>query len=346
MKTLIVPATADQIERAGKILREGGLVAFPTETVYGLGGNALDEAASAKIFTAKGRPSDNPLIVHVASLEEVAPLVREIPEEALLLAERFWPGPLTMILPKGERIPLTTSGGLDTVGIRFPSDEVAQALIRAAKVPVAAPSANLSGKPSPTTAKHVIEDLNGRIDMILDSHDAQVGLESTVIELRDGKVRILRPGEVTYEMFCEVVGQECVEVDENVLRPATGIVRSPGMKYRHYAPKAPLVAVSGDSERTAREIKRRIAAEMAKSPGKKLAVLCYEEYMKEFPCATVSFGGKDDHVMQACRLFDALRTFDHMDVEKIYAQCPSADGIGLAVVNRLKRAAGFHCINV
>jgi len=346
MNTRIVPPNEESIQLAGEIIRAGGTVIFPTETVYGLGANALDAAATEKIFAAKNRPADNPLIVHITTLPEMAALVREIPEEALLLAERFWPGPLTMILPKADCIPMMTSGGLDTVGIRMPADKVAQDLIRAAGVPIAAPSANLSGRPSPTTAQHVIEDMDGRVDMILAGHDAEVGLESTVIELRDEKVRILRPGRITFEMLAEVVGEDRVEVDANVLRPATGIVRSPGMKYRHYAPKAPLIAVCGDADKTAAEIATQIAQRKLETPEKKFAVLCYEEYLAQFVCPTVSFGAKDDHLSQACRLFDALRAFDTMEVDQIFAQCPDTDGVGLAVVNRLKRAAGFACINV
>jgi len=345
MNTRIVSPNEQSISEAGAILRSGGTVIFPTETVYGLGANALDAAAALKIFSAKNRPADNPLIVHIADMAQAAPLVRHIPEAALLLAERFWPGPLTMILPKADCIPNETSGGLDTVGIRMPADWVAQALIRAAGVPVAAPSANLSGRPSPTTAQHVIEDMDGRVDMILAGHDAAVGLESTVVELVDDKVRILRPGGITFEMLAEVVGEDHVEVDANVLRPATGIVRSPGMKYRHYAPKAPLTAVCGTPDATAEKISALLTDAAANEPQVKYAVLCYEEYLDRFDCPTVPFGKKDDHISQACRLFDALRTFDTLDCDRILAQCPDTDGVGLAVVNRLKRAAGFACIN-
>ncbi len=342
MNTLIVAPSEETISRAGACIRQGGLVAFPTETVYGLGGNALDAEAAKKIYLAKGRPSDNPLIVHIASISEMAPLVSEIPEVALLLAERFWPGPLTMILPKSQLIPDATSGGLDTVGIRMPSDTVAQSLIRMAGVPIAAPSANLSGKPSPTTADHVITDLDGRVDMIIKGDDSKVGVESTVVELRNGLVRILRPGRITREMLCDAVGDEFVEVDENVLRPAEGVVRSPGMKYRHYAPLAPMTVVCGDANKTAERIRKEIEA----AKGEKIAVLCYDEFVDTFNCQCVSFGSKDDVISQACRLFDALRTFDTLDVDRIFAQCPCADGVGLAVVNRLKRAAGFSCIDV
>ena len=345
MNTRIVCPNEETIQTAGEILRNGGTVIFPTETVYGLGANALDETAAAKIFAAKMRPADNPLIVHIADLSEMAPLVRQIPEEALLLAERFWPGPLTMILPKADCIPVTTSGGLDTVGIRMPADSVAQSLIRAAGVPIAAPSANLSGRPSPTTAQHVIEDMDGRVDMILAGHDAAVGLESTVVELVGDMVRILRPGGITFEMLAEVVGEDHVEVDANVLRPATGVVRSPGMKYRHYAPKAPLTAVCGTPDATAEKIASMLAAAKEREPQIKYAVLCYEEYLGRFGCPCVPFGKKDDHLSQACRLFDALRAFDTMDCDRILAQCPDTDGVGLAVVNRLKRAAGFSCVD-
>ncbi len=344
MNTLIVTPDKENIEKAGACIREGGLVAFPTETVYGLGANALDAEAAKKIYTAKGRPSDNPLIVHISALSEMAPLVSHIPESALLLAERFWPGPLTMILPKSDKIPDATSGGLDTVGIRFPEDKVAQSIIRAAGVPVAAPSANLSGKPSPTTAKHVICDMDGRVDMIIKGDDSKVGVESTVVELKDGLVRILRPGYITREMLCDTVGDENVEVDENVLRPAEGVVRSPGMKYRHYAPSAPMTVVSGDADKTAERIKKEVL--FAKESGKRVGVMCYDEYTDKFDCTCVPFGSRDDMLSQACRLFDALRSFDSLDVDIIFAQCPHQNGVGLAIVNRLKRAAGFNCIDV
>ncbi len=345
MNTLIAVPEETSIREAGHIIRRGGTVIFPTETVYGLGANALDPAAAEKIYAAKMRPADNPLIVHIAALPELAPLVRSIPEHALLLAERFWPGPLTMILPKADCIPAATSGGLDTVGIRMPSNPVARALIAAAGVPIAAPSANLSGKPSPTTAAHVIEDMDGRVDMILAGDDAEVGLESTVIELVGDKVRVLRPGRITPAMLGEVVGDHNVEVDNGVLAPVQGAVRSPGMKYRHYAPKAPLIAVCGAPDATASRIQAEIDTEMAKSPDIRIAVLCYEDYEARFDVPTVTFGRSDDHLSQACRLFDALRAFDHLDVDTIYAQCPDSDGVGLAVVNRLKRAAGFAVID-
>ena len=247
----------EAIEAAGRILREGGIAAIPTETVYGLAGNALDPAATAKIYEAKGRPSDNPLIVHIAAWEELAPLVRRVPREAELLAAAFWPGPLTMILPKAPLVPDTTSGGLDTVAVRMPRDPVARGIIRAAGVPLAAPSANRSGSPSPTTWRHCVDDLWGRVDAIVESHDCQVGVESTVISLcpgPDGKTqpRLLRPGAVTLEQLREALGE--VAVDRGVLErlPEGAVVHSPGMKYKHYAPAADVILVKGNSEGTPR----------------------------------------------------------------------------------------------
>ena len=233
----------EELKEAASILRSGGLVAFPTETVYGLGGNALDEDAARKIYAAKGRPSDNPLIAHVSCVEEVAPLVKEIPEAGRKLMEAFWPGPLTMIFPKSEKVPYGTTGGLDTVAIRMPDDPVANRLIALAGVPVAAPSANTSGRPSPTTADHVWQDMNGRIEMIIDGGPVGIGVESTIVDVSSAVPAVLRPGAITMEMLAEVLGE--VSVDPAILGPLSADVRpkAPGMKYKHYAPKADLTLV-------------------------------------------------------------------------------------------------------
>jgi len=325
------------VKQAGKILAAGGLVAIPTETVYGLGANALDSDAVARIFVAKGRPQDNPLIVHITRTEELDTLCRDIPHTARALAQAFWPGPLTMVLPKRDRIPDSVTAGLDTVAVRFPAHPVAQAIIRAAGVPVAAPSANLSGKPSTSTAAHVIRDLTGRVDAIVAADDCSVGLESTVVLVHEGSVRLLRPGGITVEDLESVVGAGNVIVDKGVTgKLAEGeTARSPGMKYRHYAPDAEITAVVGEPRDSARVILRR----MRHTPVQ--AVLCYDDYAHLFP-NPVPYGASDDGAAQAHRLFDALRSLDGAGV--VYAQCPTDRGIGLAVANRLKRAAGFRLL--
>ena len=339
MKTVIY--TIDEIEQAGAVIRAGGLVAFPTETVYGLGADALDADAARRIFAAKGRPQDNPLIAHIADIAMLDALCHDIPDAARRIAARFWPGPLTMALPKRPIVPDTVTAGLPTVGVRYPSHPVAQALIRAAGVPVAAPSANRSGKPSPTTFAHVLADMDGRIDGIIDGGNADVGVESTFIEFSGGKVRILRPGYITPEDLAEVVGAENVEIDGAVLKALAENERprSPGMKYRHYAPSAPVIAVMGENWDCAREIRRG-----ARTHEGAAAILC-DEYADMIPCETLRVGRYGDYAAQAHRLFDALRALDRPDVRMIYAQCPDERGVGLAVANRLKRAAGFHVVN-
>lgn len=338
MKTIIY--SVNELNEAGRVLREGGLVAFPTETVYGLGGNALDATAAERIFAAKGRPQDNPLIAHIADIKMLDELCTDIPDIAREIAARFWPGPLTMALPKRDIVPDTVTAGLRTVGIRYPAHPVAQELIRAAGVPIAAPSANRSGKPSPTAFAHVLEDMDGRIEGIVDGGDADVGVESTFIEFLNGKVRILRPGYITPEDLAEVVGAENVEIDPAVLRGigANEQPRSPGMKYRHYAPSAPVIAVLGDNGACARAILRGVRGKAGAA-----AILC-DEYADLMPCTTIRVGQFGDYAAQAQRLFDALRELDRPEISVIYAQCPDDRGVGLAVANRLKRAAGFHVI--
>ena len=341
MTTEFSAVTGEALKRAGEIIRGGGLVAFPTETVYGLGANALDGGAVLKIFLAKGRPQDNPLICHIADGRDIYSLAREVPPAALELARRFWPGPLTIVLPCRPEVPPEVTAGLDTVGIRFPSHPAARALIGAAGVPIAAPSANTSGRPSPTTAAHVLEDKSGKIDMILDGGACGVGVESTVLSLAGGKPRLLRPGGVTLEQLRGALGE--VEVDRAVREQIGADVRvsAPGMKYRHYAPRAPVLAVTGEPRRSAEYILENLR------PGD--GVICFEEFLPLFSGRAHwlrSLGAADDPSDQARRLFDCLRAFDHCDAGRILAQCPDDGGVGLAVANRLKKAAGFNIVEV
>ena len=341
MNTLLLDPIRDDgaLRQAGALLRAGEVVGMPTETVYGLAANALDGAAVAKIFLAKGRPQDNPLIVHIADKEQLSTLARMAPESARKLADAFWPGPLTIILPKAACIPDEVSAGLDTVGIRLPSHPVARALIREAGVPLAAPSANLSGRPSTTTSGHVMEDLGGKIPAIVEGGPCAVGVESTVVSLAGNVPRLLRPGGVSLEQLESVLGS--VEVDR-ALREKIGDevrVSAPGMKYRHYAPKAPVTVVCGDPERTAVYITRHA--------GLDAGVICFSECAFQFEMHERRvIGSSDDVQTQARRVFDALRSFDATDVTEIWAQCPDDTGLGLAVANRLKKAAGFKVVNV
>ncbi len=325
------------IAEAADIILKGGLVAMPTETVYGLAADALNGQAVAKIFAAKGRPMDNPLIVHIADLSQVTELVREFPEKAGILAEKFWPGPLTMILPKSPRIPDEVSAGLDTVAVRFPSHPLARKLI-ARSVPLAAPSANLSGSPSPTTAQHVFHDMNGRIDAILDGGECTVGLESTVITLATPVPKLLRPGGVTLEQLREAIGE--VELDPAVLHPLEEGQKaaSPGMKYKHYAPKADVTLVKGSRESFAGFVNER-ADDHA-------AALCFEEDIPLLHIPYISMGSSQAQEEQANRLFALLREVDEKGYRIVYAHCPSRTGIGLAVYNRMIRAAGFEVIEL
>ena len=327
-----------RIKEVGEILRNGGLVAIPTETVYGLAGNALDEKTAMKIFEAKGRPSDNPLIVHISRIEQWAPLVRKIPEAAELLADAFWPGPLTIILPKSDLVPQAVCGRLDTVAVRMPANEIALAIIEGAGVPLAAPSANLSGKPSPTCASHVIDDMTGRIDAIVDSGDCNVGVESTVLSLATDVPRILRPGRVTPEMIAQVVGE--VEIDEAVfekLREGQAVI-SPGTKYKHYSPEAAVVLVRGDFE--------NYCSYVNKNAEEGTVALCFEGEEKHLSVPSVTYGKKDDPASQAKHIFDALRAVDKIGAKRVFARFPENEGVGLAVFNRLLRAAAFNIIDV
>ena len=332
----------NDIARAGKILRGGGLVAIPTETVYGLAANALDGAAVAKIFRAKGRPQDNPLIVHISHIDQWNRLVREIPPMAKKLAEACWPGPLTIILPKSEIIPDEVSAGLDTVAVRFPSMRTTRKIIDAAGVPLAAPSANLSGSPSPTCAKHTMDDMNGRIDAVLDGGECNFGVESTVVTLATPVPRLLRPGAVTPEELREVLGE--VEIDDAVMGQLKEGVKaaSPGMKYKHYSPKAEITIVKGTLEGFIKYIDR--AGEGSNASGTTFA-LCFDGEENAIPLDCVAYGRQDDPLTQSHRLFTALRELDEKGAVKVFARCPSTDGVGMAVYNRLLRAAGFSVEN-
>lgn len=323
------------IARAGELLRAGEVVGIPTETVYGLAANALDAAAVQKIFTAKGRPADNPLIVHIADLSQWEPLVQEITAPAKKLAEAFWPGPLTIILPKSDRVPMQTSGGLQTVGVRFPSHPAAQAVIRAAGVPLAAPSANRSGQPSPTTFSHLCEDMDGRVAALVDGGDCGVGVESTVLSLAGERPRLLRPGGVTLAQLERVLGE--VDVDPAVLHQLQegAVVSSPGMKYRHYAPRATVRLMDGSPQRYAEFVNDRLANDPAGY------ALCFEEDVPYLHGNTLSYGGRFDSETQAHRLFTALHHLDELGASIVIAHSPKKSGVGLAVYNRLIRAAGF-----
>lgn len=327
------------MDTAAAILRDGGLLGIPTETVYGLGANGLDREAVRRIFEAKGRPQDNPLILHIPEAGWLERYCRGIPETAYLLAERFWPGPLTMILRRQKNVPNAVTCGLNTVGMRCPNHPVTLEIIRRAGVPVAAPSGNLSGRPSPTCAGSMLADMDGRIDAIVDGGPCGVGVESTIVDLTAPVPRLLRPGGLPLETLREALGE--VEVDRAVRSPlaAGEKPKAPGMKYRHYAPKAPVTVVTGESRRSARYIRRRA--------GEHTGVICFDEYREQFPgCVVRSIGPASDKAEQARRVFEALRAFDETGVEAIYAQCPGDGGLGLAVANRLKKAAGFQIVDV
>ena len=343
MNTKLLPVTPESIAEAGEIIRAGGLVGFPTETVYGLGANALNGDAVRMIFEAKGRPSDNPLITHVATEAEIPPLIRgHIPAAARALMDAYWPGPMTLIFPKSDLIPPEVSAGLDTVGIRMPSHPAARALIQAAGVPIAAPSANRSGRPSPTTAKHVMDDMDGRIPLILDGGPCDVGVESTVIDVTGDVPRVLRPGGVTPEMIARVCG--AVEVDGAVMRPLREgeKPRSPGMKYRHYAPTGDLTIFEGEAEAVA----RAICARYDEAPDN-AAILALPGHEALYGARRViPLGQADSASSVAAALFAVLRRLDDEGAEHIFSEAVDAEGVGLAVMNRLGRAAAFHIVTV
>ena len=334
----------DVIEEAGNVLKQGGLVAFPTETVYGLGADALKEEAAKKTYAAKGRPSDNPLIVHIADYEDLKKVAVNIPPETDALAAHFWPGPLTMIFEKSESVPYGTTGGLDTVAVRMPSDPIAAALIRAAGGFVSAPSANTSGRPSPTKAEHVAEDLNGKIDMIIDGGTVDIGLESTIVDLTDGAPTILRPGYINQEMLTKVLGE--VEMDRGLIAPESGVhPKAPGMKYRHYAPKADLIIVEGEAEKVRRKINELVQQQI--SEGKKVGVIGTDESLSYYKDGDVrSIGSRKDEITIAQHLFGLLREFDESDISVIYSEAFETPQIGQAIMNRLIKAAGHQIIQV
>ncbi len=327
------------VESAAEVIRSGGLVAIPTETVYGLGADGLNESAVAKIFEAKGRPQDNPLILHISDASQLESFCEDVPPVAYELAEQFWPGPLTLVLKCRDNVPKRTTAGLNTVAIRCPDNTITRAIISAAGVPVAAPSGNLSGRPSPTTAQHMIEDMSGRIDLIVDGGSCGIGVESTILDLTVSPPRLLRPGGMPLESLEKIVGH--IAVDEALLRPLSAGERpkAPGMKYRHYAPKAPVTVLTGSADKT--------AVYIAQHAPLGAGVICFDDFSNAFPGRVIqTIGRSGDLLSNAQRVFDALRAFDSTDVMEIYAQCPDETGLGLAVANRLKKAAGFHVISL
>lgn len=349
MNTIVGIITEDEqnnekvITQAARILASGGLVAFPTETVYGLGGNAFDSTAASRIYEAKGRPSDNPLIVHISKTEDMKQLSDNIPEVAYRLAEVFWPGPLTMIIPKNSRVPKSVTGGLDTVAVRFPSHRIARRMIEESGVYVAAPSANISGRPSPTTAQHVIEDLSGRVDMIIDGGDIEIGVESTIVDLTEEVPVILRPGYITKAML-ETVCEE-VRMDPALMSGVGKEVRpkAPGMKYRHYAPKAELTILEGE-EHKVKSMLRKLYDENT-AAGKRVGIMASDEICEGYEGELViSIGHRDDPDAIAHNLFRALRKFDDLSADVIYAEGFCEDGIGQAIMNRMLKAAGHKVI--
>lgn len=334
----------DVIKESGKVILEGGLVAFPTETVYGLGGDALNPDSSKKIYAAKGRPSDNPLIVHVAKWEDIARITKNIPDSAKLLADKFWPGPLTMIMNKSDEVPYETTGGLDTVAIRMPVHKTALAFIEAAGGYVAAPSANISGRPSPTSSQYVIEDMDGRIDMIIDGGDVEIGLESTIVDLTGDVPTLLRPGYVTIEMLREVLGE--VDIDKTIISgDSKEPPKAPGMKYRHYAPKGNLTIISGDSDDVVEYINKATLAAVAE--GAKVGVIATDETKAAYSADSVkSVGSRYDEASIAHMLFRILREFDDEQVAVIFSESFNMGGIGQAIMNRLLKAAGHQVVEL
>ncbi len=339
METLYLSAeNPDTAVIAGKIIQQGGLVAIPTETVYGLGANGLDEAAVAKIFEAKGRPQDNPLILHVSETAEIEKFCHSIPEAAYTLAEKFWPGPLTIVLPARDTVPKRTTGGLSTVAVRCPDCQVTREIIRCAGVPIAAPSANISGKPSTTTAQHVRHDHDGRIDAIVDGGPCRVGVESTIVDLTESRPRLLRPGGITPEQLRSVLGDLVIDKAVTAQIDKDAVVKAPGMKYKHYAPACDVVIVSGSREKAAAYIHSHFEASDR--------VLCFEEELPLYKdCAPLAYGKESDVSTLSAGLFSALRILDDPGIHRVYARCPIGEGVAFAVQNRLKKAAAFHIID-
>jgi len=339
MKTLYLPAGDAQTPvTAAEIIKNGGLVAIPTETVYGLGANGLDVDAVAKIFEAKGRPQDNPLILHISGPEQIELFCHHIPQAAYDLAEKFWPGPLTIVLPARECVPKRTTGGLDTVAVRCPDNAVTREIIRLSGVPIAAPSANISGKPSTTTAEHVRHDHDGKIDAIVDGGACRVGVESTIVDLTERRPRLLRPGGIGPEQLLEVLGDLVVDKAVTAQIDKDEVVKAPGMKYRHYAPSEPVVIVSGSREKAAEYIHAHF------EPGDR--ILCFEEELPLYAgCNPLSYGLEADVNTLSAGLFAALRELDDPGIHQVYARCPVGGGVDYAVQNRLKKAAAFHIVD-
>jgi len=339
VKTLVLSAEHTETAAiAAKIIQNNGLVAIPTETVYGLGANGLSEEAVAKIFEAKGRPQDNPLILHLSGPEQMEQFCHHIPQAAYDLAERFWPGPLTIVLPARDNVPRRTTGGLSTVAVRCPDNEVTRHIIALAGVPIAAPSANLSGKPSTTTAEHVLHDHDGKIELIVDGGPCRVGVESTIVDLTEQRPRLLRPGGIGPEALLEVLGDLVVDKAVTAQVDKDAVVKAPGMKYRHYAPQEPVVIVSGSREKAAAYIRRHF------EPGDR--VLCFEEELPLYQDMNpLSYGQEADVNTLSAGLFAALRELDDPSIHQVYARCPVGGGVAYAVQNRLKKAAAFHIVD-
>ncbi len=340
MQTRVIRATdPDCIRIAAELLKQGALVALPTETVYGLGANGLNPSAVEKIFQVKGRPQDNPLILHIAGPEQMELFCRDIPQSAYRLAEAFWPGPLTIVLPARDIVPRCTTAGLPTVAVRCPDNTATREIIHLADVPVAAPSANISGKPSTTTAQHVLDDHNGKIPLIVDGGACRVGVESTIVDLTEDRPRLLRPGGITPEQLREVLGDLVVDKAVTAQIDHDAVVKAPGMKYRHYAPQAQVIIVAGSREKAAAYIQARYTP--------KDRVLCFLEELPLYKdCAPLAYGSEADAASLSAGLFAALRELDDPAVTKIYARCPEGGGIAYAVQNRLKKAAAFQVVHV
>ncbi len=339
MKTLLLSAGEPSTPAiAADLIKNGELVAIPTETVYGLGANGLDEDAVAKIFIAKGRPQDNPLILHVADGKDMEQFCKNIPKSAYRLAEKFWPGPLTIVLPAKDIVPKRTTGGLSTVAIRCPDNAVTRAIIRLSGCPIAAPSANISGKPSTTTAQHVLHDHDGKIAAVVDGGACRVGVESTIVDLTEQRPRLLRPGGITPEQLKEVLGDLVVDKAVTAQIDKDAVVKAPGMKYKHYAPQSEVIIVSGSREKAAAYIHAHIEANDR--------VLCFEEELPLYKsCNPLAYGREDDVQTLSAGLFAALRVLDDPAIHKVYARCPVGGGVAYAVQNRLKKAAAFHIID-
>lgn len=331
------------MEEAGKLLKSGELVAFPTETVYGLGANALDEDAAAKIYAAKGRPSDNPLIIHIAEMDSLSYITKELPETAIKLADRFWPGPLTMVMKKSEIVPYGTTGGLDTVAVRMPSNRIALEMIRHGGGYIAAPSANTSGRPSPTLASHVADDMDGIIPLILDGGAVGIGIESTIVDLTEEIPTILRPGFITKEMLEEVVGE--VWIDKGLAADAKTPPKAPGMKYRHYAPRAELLIVEGEAGAVVAKI--NALGKENERQGIRTGIIGTEETVSQYETGLVkSIGTRNDELSISSHLYSILREFDESEVEVIYSESFEQGAMGSAIMNRLLKAAGHKIIHV